>query len=149
MFSSTEHGEERKTTLKMKPHRVRKPLQVNVVALGYMLLWDGKMLQNIEAVGTSKEVIAIFLAATDKKSDVLLQINPVDQKYSTASERTKFIFDTLDKRKIERDLVIGLVFNTTSIKVGICSGVAVSLEQAFGTKLLLLVCQHHVLELLC
>ena len=28
MFSSTEHGEERKTTLKMKPHRVRKPFQV-------------------------------------------------------------------------------------------------------------------------
>ena len=24
-FSSSEHGEERKTTLKMKPHRVRKP----------------------------------------------------------------------------------------------------------------------------
>ena len=28
MFSSTEHGDERKTTLKMKPHRVRKPFQV-------------------------------------------------------------------------------------------------------------------------
>ena len=28
MFSSTEQGEERKTTLKMKPHRVRKPFQV-------------------------------------------------------------------------------------------------------------------------
>ena len=27
-FSATEHGEERKTSLKMKPHRVRKPFQV-------------------------------------------------------------------------------------------------------------------------
>ena len=27
MFSSMEQGEERKTTLKMKPHRVRKPFQ--------------------------------------------------------------------------------------------------------------------------
>ena len=27
MFSSKEQGEERKTTLKMKPHRVRKPFQ--------------------------------------------------------------------------------------------------------------------------
>ena len=25
VFSSSEHGEERKTTLEMKPHRVRKP----------------------------------------------------------------------------------------------------------------------------
>ena len=48
----------------------------------YMLLWDKKMLQNIEHVGTSKEVIAILLADTDKKSDVLLQINPVDQKHN-------------------------------------------------------------------
>ena len=72
----------------------------------YVLLWDGKMLQNIEHVGTFKEVIAILLAATDKKSDVLLQINPVDQKYITVSEQTKIILDTLDKWKIERDLIM-------------------------------------------
>ena len=113
----------------------------------YVLLWDGKMMQNIEHVGTSKEVIAILLAATDKKSDVLLPINPIDQKHSTASEQTKIILDTLDKWKIERDLMIGLVLDTTSITTGIRSGVAVSLEQAFGTKLLLLACRHHVLEL--
>jgi len=41
------------------------------------------------------------------------------------------------------------VFDTTSINTGIRSGVAVSLKQAFGTKLLLLACRHHVLELLC
>ena len=115
----------------------------------YELLWDGKMLQNIEHVGTSKEVIAILLAASDKKSDVLLQINPVDQKHSTASEETKIILDTFDKWKIERDLIIGIVFDTTSINTGIRSGVAVSLEQTFGTKLLLLACRHHALELLC
>ena len=103
---------------------------------------------NNEHVGTSKEVIAILLAATDKKSDVLLQINPVDQKHSTASEQTKIILDTLDKWKIERDLIIGLVFDTTSMNTGIRSGVAVSFEQAFGTKLLLLACRHHVWELL-
>ena len=88
------------------------------------------------------------MAATDKKSDVLLQINP-DQKHSTASEQTKIILDTLDKWKIERDLIIGLVLDTTSINTGNCCDVAVSLEQIFGTKLLLLACQHHVLELLC
>ena len=115
----------------------------------HVLLWDGKILKNIEHVGTSKEVIAIFLAATDKKSDVILQINPVGQKHSLTSEQTKIILYTLDKWKIERDLVIGLAFDTTSIKAGIRSGVAVSLEQAFGTKLLLLACLHHVLELLC
>ena len=91
------------------------------------------MLQNIEHDGTSKEVIAILLAAPDKKSDVLLQINPVDQKHSTASEQTKIILDALDKWKIERDLITGLVFDTTSIDTGIRSGVAASLEQATGT----------------
>ena len=98
------------------------------------------MLQNVEHVGTSKEVIAILFAATDKKSDVLLQINPVDQKHSTASEQTKIVLDTLDKWKIKRNLIIGLEFDTTSINARIRSGVAVSLEQAFGTKLLLLAC---------
>ena len=67
----------------------------------------------------------------------LLQINPVDQKHSTASELTKIILDTLDKWKIERDLIIGLVVGTTSINTGNRSGVAVSLEQIFGSKLLL------------
>ena len=114
----------------------------------YVWLWGGKMLQSIEHVGTSKEVIAILLVATDKKSDVLFQINPVDQKHSTASEQTKIILDTLDKWKIERDLIIGLVLDTTSINAGNCSGVAVFLEQIFGTKLLLLACRHHVLALL-
>ena len=41
------------------------------------------------------------------------------------------------------------MFDTTSIKSGIRCGVAVSLEQAFGAKLLLLGCRHYVLELLC
>ena len=77
------------------------------------------MLQNTEHVGTSKDVIALLLAATDKKSDVLLQINPVDQKHSTPSEQTKIILDTLDKWKIERDLIIGSVFDTTFINTEI------------------------------
>ena len=41
------------------------------------------------------------------------------------------------------------MFDTTFINTRICSGVAVFLEQAFGSKLLLLACRHHVLELLC
>ena len=41
------------------------------------------------------------------------------------------------------------MLDTTSINTGNCSGVAVSLEQIFGTKLLLLACRHHVLESLC
>ena len=63
----------------------------------YVLLWNENMLQNIEHVRTSKDVIAFLLAVTDKKSDVLLQIDPVDQKHSTASEQTKIILDTFDK----------------------------------------------------
>ena len=82
------------------------------------------MLQNIEHVGTSKEVIAILLAATDKKSDVLLPINLVDQKHSTtASEQTKIILDTLDKWKIERDLIIGILVKPELASSKITSGI--------------------------
>ena len=42
---------------------------------------------------------------------------------------------------------LGTALDTTSTNTGNCSGVAVSLEQIFGTKLLLLACRHHVLEL--
>ena len=37
------------------------------------------MLQSIEYVGTSKEVIAIFLTATHEKSEILLMIENLDQ----------------------------------------------------------------------
>ena len=50
---------------------------------------------------------------------------------------------------IEKHLIIGLVFYTTSMNTGVHKGVAVSLERAFGGKLLQLACRHHVLELLC
>ena len=43
------------------------------------------------------------------------------------------------------------MLDTTSLNSGVCSGVgvAVLLEKAFGNKLLLLACRHHVKELLC
>ena len=58
------------------------------------------------------------------------------------------LLDTLDKWNIEKYL-IGLVFDTTSLNSGIRSGVVASLEKAFGKKLLLSACRHHVMELLC
>ena len=45
----------------------------------YLLHWDGKMLQSIEHVRTSKEVIAILWTATHEKSEILLKIENLDQ----------------------------------------------------------------------
>ena len=115
----------------------------------YLLHWDGKMLQSIEHAGTSKEVIAILLTATHEKSEILLKIENLDQGHSTAAELTNIILDTLDNCNTGKHLIIGLVFDTTSINTGIHKGVTVCLERAFGNNLLQLACRHHVLELLC
>ena len=52
----------------------------------YLLHWDGKMLQSIEYVGTSTEVIAILLTATHEKNEISLKIENLDQGYSTAAK---------------------------------------------------------------
>ena len=57
--------------------------------------------------------------------------------------------DTLENCNIGKHLIIGLVFDTTSINTGIHKGVTVCLERAFGYNLLQLACRHHALELLC
>ena len=114
----------------------------------YLLLSDGKMLQSIEHVGTSKEVIAILLTTTHGKSEISLKIENLDQGHSTATELTNTILDTLDNCNIGKHLIIGLVFHTTSINTEIHKGVTVCLDRAFGNNLLHLACRHHVLELL-
>ena len=106
------------------------------------------MLQSIEHVETSKEIIAILLIATQEKSEILLKIENLYQGHSTASELTNIILDTLGNCNIGKHLIIGLVFDTTSINTGIHKGVTVCLERAFGNNLLQLACRHHVLELL-
>ena len=93
----------------------------------YLLHWDGKMLQSIERVGTFKEVIAILLTATHKKSEILLKIENLDQGHSKAAELTNRILDTLDNCNIGKHLIIDLVFDTTSINTGIHEGVTVCL----------------------
>ena len=100
-------------------------------------------------LGTSKEVIAILLTATHEKSEILLKIENLHQGHSTAAELTNIILDTLDSCNIGKHLIIGLVFDTTSINTGIHKEVTVCLERAFGNNLLQLACRHHVLELLC
>ena len=72
------------------------------------------MLQSIEHVGTSKEVIAILLTATHEKSEILLKIENLDQGHGTAAELTNIILDTLDNCNIGKHLIIGLVFDRTS-----------------------------------
>ena len=114
----------------------------------YLLHWDGKMLQSMEHAGTGAEVVAILLTATHEKHEILLKIENLDG-HSTAGELTKIILETLDDCGIDKNLIIGMVFDTTAINTGIRNGVAVCLQKAFGNNLLQLACRHHVLELLC
>ena len=107
------------------------------------------MLHGLEDVETSSEVVAILLTASHEKREILLKIENETEGYTTAPKLTKIILETMDMWNIEKHSIIGLVFDTTSVNTGVNKGVAISLERAFGGKLLQLACRHHVLELLC
>ena len=83
------------------------------------------------------------------KRKILLKIENETEGHATAAKLTKIILETMHMWNIEKHLIIGLVFDTTSVNRGVHKGVAVSLERTFGGKLLQLACRHHVLELLC
>ena len=81
--------------------------------------------------------------------EILLKIENETEGHATAAKLTKIILEIMDMWNVEKHLIIGLVFDTTSVSTEVHKGVAVSLERAFGGKLLQLACRHHVLELLC
>ena len=90
--------------------------------------WDGKMLHGLEHVETSSEVVAILLTATHEKREIFLKIENEIEGYTTAAKLTKIILETMNMWNIEKHLIIGLVFDTTSVNTGVHKGVAVSLE---------------------
>ena len=100
------------------------------------------MLQLIEHVRTFKEIIVILLTATHEKSGILLKIENLDQRHSTAAELINIILDTLYNCNIGKRLIIGFVFDTTSINTGIHKGVTVCLKRAFGNNLLQFAYRH-------
>ena len=59
------------------------------------------------------------------------------------------ILDMLEKSYIDKSIIIGLVFDTTSTNSGHISGIVVRLEKHFGRNLLQLACRHHIAELVC
>ena len=83
MFSSAEHGEERKTTLKMKPHRVQKPFQV---AAGHSIKTI-TILQSIHMHQNNyTQHIAIFHV---KKAIIIEIIIEKQQLYTTYSNNNR------------------------------------------------------------
>ena len=50
---------------------------------------------------------------------------------------------------MNKNKIIGFVFDTTSVNSGIHSGIIVRLERYFGRKLPLFACRHHIFELTC
>ena len=71
----------------------------------YLLYWNGKMLQDLEHVETSTEVIAILLTVTRGKTMLLkIENNTVGQHSFT---KDTVILDTLDMWNIEKHLFFG------------------------------------------
>jgi len=66
----------------------------------------------------------------------------------TGSEQAAACLTVLDEWKKIRDVVQGLVFDTTSSNTGIHKGACVLIEEALGRELVNIGCRHHVLEVI-
>ena len=116
---------------------------------GYVIHWDGKMLKPLEHAGKKQEVLAVLLTSTHDESEILLSIIQLQHGEGNAEIESQKIIAALDELEIDQSLIIGLVFDTTSLNTGIHNGVVVRLQREFDHKLLQLPCRHHVYELLC
>ena len=76
-----------------------------------------------------------FFDCSLRMNEILLKIENNTEAHGTAVIITKIILDLLDMRNIEKHLIIGLVFDKTSVNTGIHKGVTACLEKAFSSFL--------------
>ena len=115
----------------------------------FVLHWDSKMLKPLEYAGKKQDVLAIILTSTHEKQDILLSIVQLQEGKGNAENETRRILQVLDELEINRNLMIGLVFDTTSVNTELHNGIVVRLEKQLGRQLLQLPCRHYIHELLC
>lgn len=106
-----------------------------------LLHWDGKLLPDI--AGAEETVDRITVIVTGNGMEKLLAVPKIGR--GTGNEQAAACLKVLDEWKI-RDVVQGLVFDTTSSNTGIHKGACVLIEEALGRELVNIGCRHHVLE---
>ena len=110
-----------------------------------ILHWDGKIFKKLKHTGTSAERVAILVEQDGE--DILLGVPTVNE--GNAEVIAAEIIALLAENNIDPSLIIGLVFDTTSVNSGYISGVVIRLQKEFGRSLLQLACRHHIAELVC
>jgi hypothetical protein len=111
------------------------------VECSLLLHWDGKLLPNIAGAEESVDRIAVIV--TDVGIEKLLAIPKIGR--GTEKDQAAACLKVLDEWNI-RDVVHGLVFDTTASNTGILSGACVLIEKALGRELVHIGCRHHILE---
>lgn len=106
-----------------------------------LLHWDGKLLPDIG--GAEETVDRIAVIVTGNGIEKLLAVPKIGR--GTGSEQAAACLAVLDEWKL-RDVVQGLVFDTTSSNTGIHQGACVLIEESLGRELVHIGCRHHILE---
>ena len=55
----------------------------------------------------------------------------------------------MEEYEVDRNKLLALVFDTTSVNTGVRNGIIRHLEVGLGRKMLHLPCRHHIAELVC
>ena len=113
MFSSTEQGEKRKTTLKMKPHRVRKPFQVaaghKYFRSGSPEVWPAKKFNLARVANASLLCFQNYCQLTWAKYNIST-FNSRPHFYLRCRSFSKFLLRIWDKTMSKKRRTLFLVF---------------------------------------
>ena len=114
----------------------------------FVLHWDGKILKPLSHTQKKQEVIAVLLTSTVEDKEIWLNLEPATECGSINAETgAKHILGSVEKYNINKDVIIGISFDTTSVNTGVVSGIATQIQANFGHNLMWLPCRHHIFEL--
>ena len=110
----------------------------------FLLHWDEKSLRHLRQVDGSDSYMAVVLTDLHTGEEKILSI--VEMQNSTAAEGVAAVIKALQHWNINKDMIIGCVFDTTNTNSGWKSGVVVRIEEFLQRRVLHVYCRHHVFE---
>ena len=90
--------------------------------------------------------MAVVLSDLITGEEKILSILEMDN--GTAEQGVSAVIDSLQHWKINKNQIVGCVFDTTNTNSGWKSGVVVRLEEFLDRRIIHVYCRHHVFELM-
>ena len=106
--------------------------------------WDEKSLRHLRQVDGSDSYMAVVLTDLHTGEEKILSI--LEMQNSKAAEGVAAVIKALQHWNIDKERIIGCVFDTTNTNSGWKSGIVVRLEEFLEHRVLHVYCRHHVLE---